>query len=224
MCIDGYCTKGVKTIDGCFVCVNSSPKIPWYVSLWYLEKHNGLFCVYSLGKDTVCVKSTLTNDIVLLGNWTQRGSQALPGRRHLNAVDAWRKVAEGNAETAGFKIENQLKKRSRAEYMNIWPHLTKKIFFTSLLKLTSCCSHKNQKSIVNPRLRKKHLFKLTWNILKTREIDVAWLSSFNVAEWPNFNYWVHISFIVGSISLRHILLMSRAAEQKTPRFGSRCLT
>lgn len=224
MCIDGYCTKGVKTIDGCFVCVNSSPKIPWYVSLWYLEKHNGLFCVYSLGKDTVCVKSTLTNDIVLLGNWTQRGSQALPGRRHLNAVDAWRKVAEGNAETAGFKIENQLKKKIEGwihEYMTTpdWKNLFYQPFEADVLL-------QPQKSEIHSesKTKKKHLFKLTWNILKTREIDVAWLSSFNVAEWPNFNYWVHISFIVGSISLRHILLMSRAAEQKTPRFGSRCLT
>lgn len=31
MCIDSYCTKGTKTINGCFVCWHSSPKIPWYV-------------------------------------------------------------------------------------------------------------------------------------------------------------------------------------------------
>lgn len=53
MCIDSYCTKGTKTIIGCFVCLNSSPKIPWYVQWSNL-------CLQSVWLDSVCVKSTLT--------------------------------------------------------------------------------------------------------------------------------------------------------------------
>ena len=45
-----------------------SQNTPRYVSSGWLKINNGLICVYIPGDGTVCVKSTLTNDIVLLGN------------------------------------------------------------------------------------------------------------------------------------------------------------
>lgn len=68
MCIDSYCTKRQKQS----LAVLSG----WIPLQKYLDnmhpcdswKNNGPICVYSPGKCTVCVKSTLTNDIVLQGN------------------------------------------------------------------------------------------------------------------------------------------------------------
>lgn len=60
MCIDSYCTKGTKTIIGCLVCLNSSPKIPWYVQWSNL-------CLQSVWSHSVCEIYT-NKTIVFLGN------------------------------------------------------------------------------------------------------------------------------------------------------------
>lgn len=57
MCIDSYCTKGTKTIIGCFVCSNSSPKIPWYVqwsNLCLQSERSHRVCEIHANKTILC--------------------------------------------------------------------------------------------------------------------------------------------------------------------------
>lgn len=56
-CIDSYCTKGMKTIIGCFVCSNSSPKIPRYVqwsNLCLQSQRSHRVCEIRANKTILC--------------------------------------------------------------------------------------------------------------------------------------------------------------------------
>lgn len=68
--------KGQKTILVCFVWLNFPPKIPWYMhpcdSKRKKNTNNGLG-----KKSTVCVKSTLINNVVFARKLTLCGSRAL---------------------------------------------------------------------------------------------------------------------------------------------------
>lgn len=57
MCIDSYCTKGTKTIIGCFVCSDSSPKIPRYVqwsNLCLQSERSHRVCEIHANKTILC--------------------------------------------------------------------------------------------------------------------------------------------------------------------------
>lgn len=89
MCIDSSRTKVQKQS---MAVLSGWIPLPKYTDNIYpcdSCKNKGLICVYRLGEEAQCVKSTLTNDIVLLGNYPSEVLKLYCKHLYLKADHLW---------------------------------------------------------------------------------------------------------------------------------------